>query len=122
MNEKVLKNELTSKRAFKVTLEGTVKRKLFRYNPNAKRKIFDKKGNFIKEVKNDGTGYKFDIKLVDGDVIVLDVNKQKFIIDKLKDKQYIIDLEEWNLNQENKKFLEDMEKDSLNEFETSDKE
>lgn len=110
-----------NKKLYKVTLKNGLPRLVFKYNPNAVKHFKDKEGNIIETVKNDGTGYAFTIKLIDGDNILLDTEKQEFIINKLVTSGKIVDLEQYETEQENKKILEEMEKDS-GVIETSNKE
>lgn len=112
-----------NKKLYMVTLKNGLPRIIFKYNPNAIKHIRDKEGKVLKTVKNDGTGYAFTIKLINGEKILLDTEKQEFIINKLVTSGKIVEFEQWKTDQENKKILEDMEKDSgIVESETSNKE
>lgn len=110
------------KKMYKVTLKAKYPRIVFKYNPNAVKHLKDKEGKVIKTVKNDGSGYAFSIKLINGSTIILDTKTQEFMINKLILSGKIVEYNQWETDQENKKLLEDMEKESgVIDSKTSDK-
>lgn len=113
-----------NKKRYIVTLREGLPRLVFKYNPTAVKHLKDKQGNYIKTVKNDGSGYAFSIKLVNNEVILLDTEKQEFMINKLILSGKIKEYEQYKTDEENKKLLEDMEKESgvIDNIKTSDKE
>lgn len=123
MSKKKVNKLPENKKMYIVTLPDKFPRIVFKYNPNAVKKFRDKNGNITSEVKNDGSGYAFTIKLVNGEKIILDTEKQEFIINKLITSGKIKEYEQYLADEENKKILEDMEKDSgTNDSKTTDKE
>ena len=112
-----------NKRQYIVTLPNNLPRVICNYNPNATKKLYDSKGNYIKTVGNNGAGYPYNIKLVNGEIIILDTEKQDFMINNLIQSGKIQDYEQYLVDQENKQILEDIQKESsgVNEFKTSSK-